>query len=140
MSATSPKRTRGFAAITAIFIVIVLAGMGIVLATISSGQQRSSTFDQTGVKAYQATRAGIEFAVFNAAVNSSCAASNTIVLSGALTGYSVTTACTSTSHTEATTAITTYDITATGCNRASCPGTPDATYVERQLRVTVGSS
>jgi hypothetical protein len=39
-----------------------------------------------------------------------------------------------------TTPINVYDITATACNRAACPGVADATYFERQLRITVGST
>lgn len=134
-----PDRSRGFAAITAIFIVIVLGGLGIVIATISASQQRASTFDLNGVRAYQAARAGIEFATFDALRNSNCPASTTIALTGALTGFWATVTCSGLSHTEAT-ATTIYNITATGCNRSACPGAPDATYVERQLQMTVASN
>jgi MSHA biogenesis protein MshP len=139
-----PDRSRGFAAITAIFIVIVLGGLGIVIATISASQQRASTFDVGGVRAYQAARAGIEFGAFDSLRNgaTNCpAAGTTIALTGALTGFWVTVKCIGTSHTEAAPLpITVYNITATGCNRSACPGVPDATYVERQLQVTVAPS
>lgn len=137
-----PRRARGFAAITAIFIVIVLGGLGIVIATISAGQQRASTFDLNGVRAYQAARAGIEFGAFDSLRNNAVncpSGGTTIALSGALTGFWVTVACTGTSHTEAA-LMTVYNITATGCNRSACPGAPDATYVERQLQLTVASN
>jgi len=47
--------------------------------------------------------------------------------------------CSGTAHAEVVTSppINVYDITVTACNRATCPNTADATYFERQLRVTV---
>jgi MSHA biogenesis protein MshP len=121
--------------------VIVLGGLGVVVATISASQQRASTFDVGGVRAYQAARAGVEFAAFDALRNSNCSASTTIALTGALTGFWVTVTCIGTNHTEAAPLpIKVYNITATGCNRSACPGVPDATYVERQLQVTVAPS
>jgi MSHA biogenesis protein MshP len=142
MSTMFLNRARGFAAITAIFIVIVLGGLGIVIATISASQQRASTFDVNGARAYQAARTGIEFGAFDSLRNNAVncpTIGTTIALTGALAGFWVTVACTGTSHTEAA-PMTVYNITATACNRSACPGVPDATYVERQLQLTAASS
>jgi hypothetical protein len=54
----------------------------------------------------------------------------------------VTVQCTNDSHVEATTTINMYYVTATACSNPAptCPGTVTPTYVERQLRVTVGTN
>lgn len=146
MKCTSPiflrhrSRSRGFAAIAAIFVLVVLAGMGVAMVTISSAQQRSSAFDALGSRAYQAARAGIEVGVYQALRNDTCA-NTTFALTGALAAFSVQLQCTVTSHVEvATPATRLFHITVTACNRASCPGSADATYVERQLRAVVAGT
>lgn len=139
MSATSPER--GFAAIVAVFILVVLGGLGAVLVTISGTQQRGQAFDALGIQAYHSARAGIDFGIYQALRNGSCTTTS-FALPGSLARFSVNVACTSTTHTEAVAGntVVVYEIAATACNRAACPGTADGTYVERQLRVTVGSS
>lgn len=134
-------RERGFAAIVAVFVLVVLAGLAVVLVTIFGAQQRGQAFDALGIQAYRSAKAGIEFGAYQAQRNGSCTATS-FALAGALSRFSVQVACTSTVHTEAVAgnAITVYQITATACNRPSCPGTADASYVERQLRVTVAGS
>lgn len=135
------RAVRGFAAVTAVFILVVLAALGVALVTIFAGQQRSSAFDSLGIQAYQAAHAGIEFGSYQALKNSSCPASTSFALPGTLSAFSVQVQCTSDSHVEVdpTKPITMYQITATACNRGACPATADASYVERQLRVVVGS-
>ena len=126
-------KARGFAAIVAVFILVVLGGFGAVLVTVFSGQQRSSAFDSLGIQVYQAARTGIEVGAYQATVGASCA--NTSFALGALT---VNVQCTSTAHTEAAQTITIYEITSTACNGSACPASADGvTYVERQLRATV---
>ncbi len=134
------SRARGFAAVAAVFVLVVLAGMGVALVTISSAQQRSSAFDALGSQAYQAARAGIEVGMYQAVRNDACA-NTTFALTGALAAFSVQLQCSVTSHVEVVAPATRlFHITATACNRTSCPGTADATYVERQLRVVVAGT
>lgn len=133
-------RERGFAAIAGIFILVALALLGVYLTGIFSGQQRTLAFDVLGAKALQSARAGVEIGMYEALRNASCPASTTVALGGALAGFSVRVQCQSTSHVEvAPPPIVVYQITATACNRAACPGTADASYVERELRATVGA-
>lgn len=134
------QRARGFAAIAAIFILVVLALLGAALVSIFGGQQRGSAYDALGMQAYQAARAGIEFGANRALVASSCPASTSFALPGTLSAFTVRVDCASSVHTEGATSVTVYRLTATACNRATCPGTSDATYVERELRMTIGSS
>ncbi|HEY9381198.1 MAG TPA: hypothetical protein VIQ01_08125, partial [Burkholderiales bacterium] len=139
MSPTFPepmRKARGFAAIVAVFILVVLGGFGAVVLTVFSAQQRSSAFDSLGTQAYQAARTGIELGAYQAIVGAGCA--NTSFALGALT---VNVQCTASVHIEAAQTITIYEITSTACNRPACPTNADGVnYVERQMRATVSSS
>jgi MSHA biogenesis protein MshP len=131
---------RGFAAVAALFVLVVLAGLGVALVTLSSAQQRSSAFDALGSQAFQSARAGIEIGMYQALRNDACT-NTTVALGGALSAFSVQIECTITLHVEvAPPATRLFHITATACNRASCPAASDATYVERQLRVVVAGT
>lgn len=54
---------RGFAAIAAIFLVVVLAALGAFMVTFSNTQQLTAAQDVQGSRAYWAARAGLEWAV-----------------------------------------------------------------------------
>ena len=65
----------GFAAIAAIFLVVVLAALGGFMLTFSNTQQLTSAQDVQGSRAYWAARAGLEWGIASAAA--SCPASPT---------------------------------------------------------------
>ncbi|MDR3370373.1 hypothetical protein [Rhodoferax sp.] len=54
-------KTRGFAAIAAIFLVVILAALGGFMLTFSNTQQLTSAQDLQGSRAYWAARAGLEW-------------------------------------------------------------------------------
>jgi MSHA biogenesis protein MshP len=58
------RRIRGFALVSAIFILVVLAALGAFIVNISTSQQIGSALDVQGVRAYQAARAGIEWGLY----------------------------------------------------------------------------
>ncbi len=59
-----PTRTqRGFAAIAAIFLVVILAALGAFMVTFSNTQQLTSAQDIQGSRAYWAARAGLEWGI-----------------------------------------------------------------------------
>ena len=58
------NRVRGFALVSAIFILVVLAALGAFIVNISTSQQIGSALDVQGVRAYQAARAGIEWGLY----------------------------------------------------------------------------
>lgn len=62
LSANLPRQ-QGFAAIAAIFLVVVLAALGAFMVSISNTQQLTSAQDLQGSRAYWAARAGLEWAV-----------------------------------------------------------------------------
>ena len=55
---------RGFSLISAIFLLLVLAGLGAAMVTFSTSQTRNLAMDVLGSRAYQAAQAGIEWAAY----------------------------------------------------------------------------
>jgi MSHA biogenesis protein MshP len=57
------SRQSGFAAIAAIFLLVVLGGMGAYMVTFSNAQQLGSAQDYQSTRSYWAARAGLEWAL-----------------------------------------------------------------------------
>jgi MSHA biogenesis protein MshP len=99
---------QGFAAIAAIFLVVVLAALGGFMLTFSNTQQLTSTQDLQGTRAYWAARAGLEWAVGSIAAQPSatadCLAASTPLPGGVGAtfdgGFTVTVTCTRTLYSE----------------------------------------
>lgn len=140
------SRPRGFALVSAIFLIVILAALAAFIAVISTHQQAGHTADIQGMRAYQAARAGMEWGIYNFKRNNACAATSSFVPGGGLAGYTVTVQCLlgemATTNDEAGTAVTVRRIIAVACNQPSggvCPnGAAGDGYVERQLSVVVG--
>lgn len=142
MSSTRPRTLqRGFAMISAVFLLVVLSLLGVGMAVISSFQQRQSALDLESSRALQAARAGIEWALLQTRQGASappCFASPThLSPGGALSGLVVSVQCSATDDADGGTSLRFYTLTATACNQASagaCPNpAPQASYVERVL-------
>ncbi len=136
------RSVRGFSAVTAVIVLVMLAVFGAALVTTSVTQQSGAALDLLAPKAYQAARAGVEYGLRQALVGPGCAGAS-ITFTGDLAGFRADVSCTSSSHTEATsTPILVYSVVATGCNdTAGCPAAaPGPHYVERQLRASAASN
>jgi MSHA biogenesis protein MshP len=148
MTMLSTKLQRGFSLITAIFLLVVLGGLGTMMVTFFVAQQQSSTLDVMGSRAYQASRAGVEWAAYNISANGAgilwpgCAtyaapatlfAANT--LAGNLSPFNVTLTCNPASAVEGTSTIFVYDLTSMA-NNGLAPGNKD--FVERAISVKMG--
>ena len=130
----SYRAAQGFAIITAIFILVVLAVLGAFMVNVSTNQHIGSALDVQGVRAYQAARAGIEWGLYQKLIGSSCVSSTSFTPTATtLTGFKVTVTCTETTDTPKV-----YTITSTACNDVGgCPSaSPNSLYVERRLDVT----
>src|SRR6218665_3298225 len=85
---------RGFAAVAAIFLVVVLAALGAFMLTFSNTQQLTSAQDIQGTRADWAARAGLEWGINKTAtVTNACpsAASGSL---GLVEGFNVVVGCT----------------------------------------------
>jgi MSHA biogenesis protein MshP len=129
-------RQRGFSIVTAIFLLVVMAGLGAYMLTFSTVQQTTSAQDLQGSRAYQAARAGVEFGVYEVTRRGVCAATTPVTLAGTLAAFSVTVKCAPFSYTEAGHAVTVYQITSTAFQTGAAAGSPN--FVERQIIATVG--
>jgi MSHA biogenesis protein MshP len=129
---------RGFLLPVAIFLLVILAGLGAYAVNLSTTQNATSLQDVQGARAYQMARAGVEWAAYQALAPAtanlgSCPASPTTIN---MEGFSVTVTCTRSAdyfeqgsdHT-----IAMYNIIAT----ASFGSSGTSSYVERQVQVTL---
>ena len=135
-------RLRGFAIVSAIFILVVLAALGAFIVNVSTSQQIGSALDVQGVRAYQAARAGIEWGLYRQLQAGSCAATTSFVAAAStLSAFTVTVTCTPGAVTFGSP--TGYSVVATACSQPNavepkCPNTtnPGSLYVERRLSVS----
>ncbi|MES2739871.1 MAG: agglutinin biogenesis protein MshP [Pseudomonadota bacterium] len=142
-----PRRrcARGVSLVTAIFILVVLAGLGVAMMSIATSQQASSALDVQGARAYQAARAGIEWGLYSQRVDavkpcaSATPSSFQLPANSSLSVFRVTVTCVLNSVTVGT--LSRYRMTAVACNQASgaCPNAsanPD--YVQRRVQIEFG--
>jgi len=154
MRASSVARSQqGFLVIAGVFLVVVLAGLVAYLATVSSTSQASSAADLSASRAYQAARAGAEWAAYEilrdpagGTFKSNCeagSATKNLTFGSTLATYTATVTCTGASITEGASTVKSYIVVSNGCNAptggVSCPNTATAspTYAEREVRLTI---
>lgn len=133
----------GFSIVSALFLLVVLSFLGVAMVTFSTSQHQGSAQDIMGSRAYQAARAGMEWAAFNvtqspynAGTPATCATNFAAgSLGGTLAPFAVTVACATTSQTESGSTVWMYDITSTATT-GGAPG--DAGYVARAVSVKMG--
>lgn len=139
------QRQRGFSLVSAIFIIVVLAGLGAFMVTLNSLQHATSSAALQGARAFQAAQSGIEWGVYQAIVaGTACSASPASTTTGpfgltvpGLDGFQVTVVCSYTTHQEGpppTYNVYTINSTAT----YGVFGAPD--FASRSLVVTVTSA
>lgn len=122
----------------AVFLFVVVGGFIAYAVTQSNVQQTTTVADVQSARAYQAARAGLEWAAYRVLRSSSCGGATLAFAGTTLADFSTTVACTSTSAVEGAATITTYQVTATACNATPCPNpAPNSVYAERQLSLTL---
>jgi MSHA biogenesis protein MshP len=139
---------RGFGAIAAIVILVILATISAALVRLGTTQQVTSTQDILSARAWQAARAGNEWGLYWALSSGCWVGAKTLDNLRATTGFSVTVTCTSRTFNEGEESLvpplvtarvtTTYSIEAVACNSAACPDAAVAAtpgYIERKRLV-----
>lgn len=92
---------RGFAAVAAIFLVVLLAALGAFMVTFSNSQQLSSAQDVQGTRAYWAARAGLEWAIVNIAVCTNPASTPMAGAPATINNYTMVISCSFSTYTDA---------------------------------------
>ena len=148
----SRRRAAGAGLVTAIFLLVVLAGLATAMVSIFGAQRQSGALDEQGARAYQAARAGVEWAVFRRSTEGaaycppgSAAASRTdsfaLPAGSTMAGFVVTVVCTMTPGPVSDNPnidLSRWTIRATACTTGSnaCPApTNSRDYVERVIEV-----
>jgi MSHA biogenesis protein MshP len=143
-------RSAGVGLVTAIFLLVVLAGLGVAMVTLFTTQQASAAMDEQGARAYQAARAGIEWGLFQKAHKTFCptdpnvtSASTAITMppGTSLSAFTVTVNCERRYGVDGDDPLARYFLTAVACNlpaNGNCPNiTNNPDYVARQLEVEI---
>lgn len=130
--------------ITAIFLLVILAALGALMVSLSSGQQIDSALDLQGSRAYHAARSGLDYGAYQTGQAIPCPASTSVALPAARFDNftAVTVRCLPQgAHDEGGNVQTLYLIVANACNQPAagvCPNlAPGANYVERELQQSV---
>lgn len=130
---------RGFAMITAIIILVILAALSAFAVSFIPMQQMGSAADIQSVRMLYAARTGLEWGAYKVTQGGlSCVASSSNTLPAtavSMQGITVTVACDGSK-------APLYKITSTACNQPSggaCPNTssPTSVYIERQVEMVL---
>ena len=126
------KVQSGFSLITAIFLLVVVAGLVAYMTNIRVVQQTTLVYGVQGARANLAARSGVEWGIFQSIVNGSCAGSTSFA-DPAFAGFDIEVRCVQTTHIEGTTPVDTYQLTAI----ASSGSYGSLDYVQRRIQATV---
>jgi MSHA biogenesis protein MshP len=132
------KSSCGFTLLSAIFLLVVIAALGLFAVTISNTQQQNSVMDVLGARAYQAAKAGLEWGSYQISKGgvTSCATfvQPTLPAGTQLSVFTVSVMCSMATYTEGSNTFSVYQLTST----ATTGGTIGSTgYVERQLQAVI---
>lgn len=139
------KHQRGFSLVSAMFLLIVLALLGVAMLAVSGAQHNTQALDLNGTRAYQAGQAGLEWGMMQvldpAGTNPNlalatpqapgCFASTTLNLAFGPASFSTVVTCAVTTTTESNRQIAVYTLTSTASSGAG------SNAIERQVTATV---
>lgn len=125
---TRHRLQQGFAAIAAIFLVVILAALGAFMVSFSNTQHLTSAQDIQGSRAYWAARAGLEWGIVS--VTTVCPTSPTSLN---VEGFTVEVKCTQTAYTDSG-AVNLFVITALAQSTGAVGGPG---YIERSLTASL---
>jgi len=131
--AVPPGGQRGFALVAAIFLIVVLASLGVFIVRVSGVQQQTVNVALLGARAFEAAVAGMEWGAFQALDSGACTTTTLNLTEGGLAGFDVDVTCSSSAHTESGNVYNLYLIDVEARNGVY--GTPD--YVSRRMQARV---
>ena len=127
------RPARGFGAVAAIIILVLLAALGGFMLTFSNSQQLGAAQDIQGTRAYWAARAGLEWGLqaVRAATPAACPASPTDLV---VEAFAVRVTCTPRAYVESGANVKIFQFTAV----ASAGGAPGSVaYIERSVSASM---
>lgn len=139
-------RERGFTLVTALFLLVVLALLGLFIVSVFGLQQSSQALDVSGTRTYAGAQAGVEWALVQVLDPDNndpllvpanpqppaCFATQAVPLGAAFSGITVSVSCAVTTTTELNRNVAVYLLTATAST-----GAGTAYPISRQVTATV---
>lgn len=124
---------RGFSLVSAVFLLVVLAGLGVYAVRLNTLQQQTVTGGLRAAQALQAARTGASWGAYRAIATGACAGGTLNLTEGATAGFRVTVQCAERTHLEGTSTVRVFvfDVRA----EAGAYGGPD--YVSRRLQTKI---
>ena len=129
------RAARGFSLVAALFLVVVVAALGVFAVRIGMGQQQTVNLALLGARALAAANSGIEYGAYQALSAATCANTTLNLNEAGVNGFSVTVSCSSTAHAESAATVNVYRIEALATYGTY--GQPD--YVSRRVFATFAS-
>ena len=126
-------KQRGIALVSAIFLLVVLAGLAVYAVRIGVMQQQSVSAALRAAQALNAARSGINWAAHRAVMAGWCASATLSLSEAGTNGFDVTVSCTATAHAEGGATVNVYVIDVLA--EAGAYGGPD--YVSRRLEAKI---
>jgi len=134
-------RSAGMALMSAIFLIVVLIGLGIAMMNLSNVQHDTASKAILAAKVYYGAKAGVDWGIQQAIAAGSCAGSTINLTTGSLNGVTVTVTCAAAPQGPSTCGLTgtslcqTYYLTS-----AATTGTLGTlNYSERHIEATVSN-
>jgi MSHA biogenesis protein MshP len=126
-------RQRGFSLVSAVFLLVVLAGLGVYAVRLNTLQQQSVTAGLRAAQAFEAARTGVAWAAYRALNAGACSAATLNLSEGAAAGFRVSVQCSQSTHTEGSSTVRIFvlDVRA----EAGVYGGPD--YVSRRVQTKI---
>lgn len=134
-TASRAARAHGFSLVAALFLIVVVAALGVFAVRIGMGQQQTVNLALLSAKALSAANSGIEYGAYQALHGSGCANAALNLNEAGLNGFTVAVTCSPTTHAESGGTIDIYRIDATAS--LGTYGMPD--FVSRHVYATFSS-
>ena len=126
----APCRTRGFAIVSAIFLLVALAALAGFMVMFANTQQLTSAQDIQGSRAYWAAKGGVQWAAATIVATNACPAGNPAFGDG----FAVVVNCSFNNFQEGTSTKRVFWVTSTA---SAGGGVVDVAHVERQIQVFI---
>jgi MSHA biogenesis protein MshP len=127
------RRQRGVSLIAAIFLLVVLAGLGAFAVRLSLLQQQTVSSGLLATQALHAAKSGVAWAAHRAVNSGWCATASLNLTEGGTAGFTVYVSCSQTAHTEGGATLDVYIINVLA--ESGTYGSSD--YVSRRLEAKI---
>lgn len=129
----------GFTLVTAIFLLVAVAGLVGVMINLSVVQHSTVAMNVQGARAMQAARSALEYGIYQALAGN-CTNDTVSFSTAALKSFTVSLTCVPSTHIESASTVNFYELTATATRGSYVlAGSANPDYISRTIRVTASN-